>query len=71
MVDINMNVQYTGLLTDNKFYNSVLDGERIIHDKNDKYLNLYMCFDIYFKNKDDLQYFPLIYRDNLSFDDKS
>ena len=71
MIDINMNVQYTGLLTkDNKFYNSVLDGEHIIHDKNGKYLNLYMCFDIYFKNKDDLRYFPLIYRDNLSFDDK-
>ena len=71
MIDINMNVQYTGLLTkDNKFYNSVLDGEHIIHDKNGKYLNLYMCFDIYFKNKDDLRYFPLIYRENLSFDDK-
>ena len=71
MIDINMNVQYTGLLTkDNKFYNSVLDGEHIIHDKNGKYLNLYMCFYIYFKNKDDLRYFPLIYRDNLSFDDK-
>ena len=71
MIDINMNVQYTGLLTkDNKFYNSVLDGEHIIHDKHGNYLNLYMCFDIYFKNKDDLRYFPLIYRDNLSFDDK-
>ena len=71
MIDINMNVQYTGLLTkDNKFYNSVLDGEHIIHDKYGKYLNLYMCFDIYFKNKEDLRYYPLIYRDNLNFDDK-
>lgn len=72
MIDINMNVQYTGLLTkDNKFYNTVLDGEHIIHDKHGKYLNLYMCFDIYFKNKEDFRYFPLIYRDNLEFDNNT
>ena len=71
MVDINMNVQYTGLLTkDNAYYNSVLDGEHIIHDKYGKYLNLYMCFDIYFKKGEDYRYYPLIYRDNLKFDDK-
>jgi len=71
MIDINMNVQYTGLITkDNEYYNSVLDGEHIIHDKHGKYLNLYTCFDVYFKKGEDYRYYPLIYRDNLSFDDK-
>ena len=71
MIDINMNVQYTGLITkDNAYYNSVLDGEHIIHDKHGKYLNLYMCFDIYFKKNEDYRYYPLIYRDNLKFEDK-
>ena len=71
MIDINMNVQYTGLLTkDNAYYNSVLDGEHVIHDKHGNFLNLYMCFDIYFKNKEDVRYYPLVYMDNLTFDDK-
>ena len=71
MIDINMNVQYTGLLTkDNEYYNSVLDGEHIIHDKHGKYLNLYMCFDVYFKKGEDYRAYPLIYRENLPFEDK-
>jgi len=70
MIDINMNIQYTGLLTkDNAYYNSVLDGEHIVHDKHGNFLNLYMCFDIYFKNKEDVRYYPLEYIDNLTFDD--
>ena len=70
MIDINMNVQYTGLITkDNEYYNSVLDGEHIIHDKHGKYLNLYMCFDIYFKKKEDCRYYPLIYKNDMKFDD--
>ena len=43
-----MNIQFTGAIIKNdKLFNSLLDGEHIIHDKNHKFINLYAAFDIY------------------------
>lgn len=51
MIDINMNVIFTGALTrENTLHNSIIDGEHILHDKNGKYVNLYAGFDIYYVN---------------------
>lgn len=52
MIDTNMNVIFTGVKTIEKtIYNSILDGEHIKYDKNDRYINLYAAFDVYFINK--------------------
>lgn len=54
MIDTNMNIQFTGNITKSKeHFNSIIDGEHVIHDKNGDFMNLYACFDIYFINKED------------------
>ena len=56
LINTNMDVIFTGAKTDNKeCFNSLLDGELISHDKNDKFINLYAAFDIYFVKKEDIR----------------
>ena len=59
LIDTNMNVQFTGCVSQNRiFYNSLIDGEHVIHSKTGKFINLYLAFDIYFKNEEDLRPYP-------------
>ena len=52
LIDTNMNIQYTGASSDNaESYNSILDGEHILHDSKHNYINLYAAFDVYYINK--------------------
>ena len=61
LINMNMNVQYTGSVTKNSsLFNTIIDGEHIIHDKNGKYINLYAAFDIYILNKKELRSLPLV-----------
>ena len=54
-------VQYTGLFTKNTTsYNSILDGEHILLDKMNKFINWFSAFDIYFINNKNVS--------NLNFD---
>ena len=47
-----MNFMFTGVVTQNKeLFDSLLDGEHIKYDKNNKFINLYAAFDVYFINK--------------------
>lgn len=56
MIDTNMNIQFTGMKTKSKeHFNSIIDGEHILHDKQEKFINLFACFDIYFINKKDVR----------------
>ena len=49
LIDINMNVQFTGTICGFKDYkNTILDGEHILHDKNGKFINLFLVFDLYY-----------------------
>jgi len=51
MIDTNMNVIFTGNVTqDKELHNSILDGEHIKYDKKGHRINLYAAFDIYFVN---------------------
>jgi len=59
-IDINMNVEYTGLTTE-KYHNSIIDGEHIIHNKKKEYYNCYAAFDIYFIEGNDLRALPFIH----------
>tara|TARA_B110000091_G_scaffold214503_1_gene268478 strand:- start:41 stop:3670 length:3630 start_codon:yes stop_codon:yes gene_type:complete len=58
LIDTNMNVQFTGVKTDEKDkFNSLIDGEHIKYDKSGKILNLYATFDIYFQNNKNVREF--------------
>ena len=63
MIDTNMNFIFCGMNTNNKeLFNSLLDGEHIKYDKNNKFVNLYAAFDIYFLNKKsvrELDFYPM------------
>ena len=49
LIDTNMHIQFTGAITHEKaLYNSLLDGEHILHNKQKEFINLYAAFDIYF-----------------------
>jgi hypothetical protein len=56
LINTNMDVIFTGAKTKNEeCFNSLLDGELIIHDKNKKFINLYAAFDIYYAKKQDIR----------------
>ena len=58
LITTNMEVQFTGLkATDNKIWNSIIDGEHILHDKQGQFIDLYAAFDIYFINKKNVKRF--------------
>ena len=66
LVDTNMTLQYTGVTTSKKnIYNSLIDGELILHDKYGNYINLFACFDVYFINNDDRRNLSLVGADNI------
>jgi hypothetical protein len=49
LIDMNMNVMFTGSITkDEKFKNSILDGENIKRRKDGTMMNLFASFDIYY-----------------------
>jgi hypothetical protein len=55
-INTNMNIQFTGILTtDNSLFNTIIDGEHITHNKENKYINLYAAFDIYYLNSQDVR----------------
>lgn len=61
LIDTNMNVQFTGTICGFKDYkNTILDGEHILHDKNGKFINLFLVFDLYYKSNKDYRGFPFI-----------
>ena len=56
LITTNMVVQFTGGVTKNSdFFNSLLDGEHIIHDKRKKFINLYAAFDLYYLKGEDVR----------------
>ena len=56
LIDTNMNIQFTGTITKNKdLFNSLIDGEHILHNKKKEFINLYASFDIYFLNGKDIR----------------
>jgi hypothetical protein len=56
LINSNMSVMFTGAITMNEdSFNSLLDGELILHDKIGEFINLYAAFDIYYLNKIDVR----------------
>ena len=58
-----LNIEFTGAITKEKdFFNTIIDGEHILYNKNRDYINLYAAFDIYYlmgKNVTALGFVPL------------
>ena len=49
LIDTNMSMQFTGAQCGNdKLFNTLLDGEHILHDKNGRFINLFAAFDVYY-----------------------
>ena len=56
IINNNMNILFTGAITKEKtIFNSLFDGELILHDKNNKFINLFAAFDIYYINGNDVR----------------
>ena len=61
LINSNMQIMFTGVSTTNKFLlNTLMDGELILYDKNGKYINLYMAFDLYYHNGKDVREWSFI-----------
>lgn len=61
LISSNMKVSFTGAITHkNELFNSIIDGELILHDKNGKFINTFAAFDIYYINKVDVRARPFI-----------
>ena len=56
MINTNMQVQFTGAVSKNKdIFNTLMDGEHILHNKKKEFINLYMAFDLYYINGKDIR----------------
>ena len=56
LINTNMSVIFTGAITkDKEVFNTLIDGELILHNKTGQFINLYAAFDIYYVNKADVR----------------
>ena len=63
-----MNIQFTGCYIEKKeLFNTIIDGEHILHNKKGEYINVFACFDIYYFNGQNVTGLPFI---NLNVEDK-
>ena len=61
LINTLMNVEFTGALTEeDELFNTIIDGEHIIHDKNGEYINLFAAFDIYYINNKNVTGLPFV-----------
>jgi len=61
LLTTSMNIEFTGCFTSIKeIFNTLIDGEHILHDKNGQFINLYAAFDVYYINGKNVTMFPFI-----------
>uniref|UniRef100_A0A6C0ISM5 mRNA cap 0 methyltransferase domain-containing protein n=1 Tax=viral metagenome TaxID=1070528 RepID=A0A6C0ISM5_9ZZZZ len=61
LINTSMSVIFTGAFTmEERCFNSILDGELILHDKFGNFINTFASFDLYFYNKIDVRHRPFI-----------
>ena len=61
LIDMNMNVQFTGCVNQNaNIYNTIIDGEHVLYDKKGKFINKFLSFDLYYKSGKDMRHYPFI-----------
>lgn len=68
LLDINLNIKFTGCKTINKkLFETIIDGEVILHNKKGDFINKFLAFDLYFIGKDDWRSFPLSEAPNMKY----
>ena len=56
LINTNMDMEFTGAIAqEDKLYNTLIDGEHILHNKHGEYINLFAAFDIYFMGGRDIR----------------
>jgi len=71
LIDINLNIEFTGLVCNNSDYiNTILDGEHVLYDKHGKYINYYLCFDVYWIDSEDVRIYAFSNLDGMKYDKK-
>jgi len=61
LINTNMSVIFSGAKTsEGAYFNSLIDGELILHNKQGKFINTYAAFDIYYINGLDIRTKPFI-----------
>ena len=61
LIDVNMRVQFTGVFCEHhKYFNTIIDGEHVLHDKMGTFINTYLAFDIYYLKGEDIRSHPFI-----------
>ena len=61
LLNTSMGIEFTGCLTTIKeIFNTLIDGEHILHNKNGDYINLFAAFDIYYINGKNVTMLPFI-----------
>ena len=59
LINMSMSVIFTGAKTEEeRCFNSLLDGELILHNKKDAFINTFAAFDMYYFNKRDVRMLP-------------
>ena len=71
LIDTNMNIQFTGMVTKHRnVYNSIIDGEHVLYNKAGDFINIYLAFDIYYRNNENYKGFPFIQMEGLKYSDE-
>ena len=71
LMDTNMNVAFTGAVVENKsIYDTLIDGEHILHNKHGQYINVYAAFDIYYIYKKSVRELPFMKTEEEKMDNK-
>jgi len=61
LINTNMSIQFTGAVTRNKdLFNTLIDGEHILYNKERQFINLYTAFDIYYIRGENVRMKPFI-----------
>jgi len=61
LINTNMNVIFTGSITKEKAtFNTLIDGELILHNKLGEFINLFAAFDIYYMQGNDIRAYSFI-----------
>lgn len=61
LISSNMSVIFTGARTENQqCFNTLIDGELILHDKNSQFINTFAAFDIYIVNGINIRERPFV-----------
>jgi hypothetical protein len=56
LITTNLQVQFTGAVTPKKrMFNTLFDGEHILHDRHGRFINRYAAFDVYFVGSIDIR----------------